>query len=152
MSNSLVFLSEDKKTPLTDTSIIASALSKRHHDVIELARRYSSDLEEFGRVAFKTLPFETAGGEQSKQVMLLNEQQATLLITYMRNSLKVIKFKVALVKAFFAMREKLQEEKFKSLGQEIDQLRKIKLIGLIDNPSSLSYSFSCGTIHGDSKT
>jgi phage regulator Rha-like protein len=107
MSNSLVFLSKEN-IPLTTSEIIAKALNKRHHDVIELIRKYISQLDNFGRVAFKTTPFETKGGVQRKEIAYLNEAQATLLVTLMRNSERVVKFKLALVKAFFEMRQQLQ--------------------------------------------
>lgn len=103
----LVFLSKEN-IPLTTSEIIAKALNKRHHDVIELIRKYISQLDNFGRVAFKTTPFETKGGVQRKEIAYLNEAQSTLLVTLMRNSEKVVKFKLALVKAFFEMRQQLQ--------------------------------------------
>lgn len=66
-------------------------------------RTYQADLSEFGRVAFETRTFETAGGMQSREVAILNEQHATLLLTYMRNSEIVRRFKKHLVKAFFEL-------------------------------------------------
>src|SRR5690606_28955091 len=59
--------------------------------------------EDFGRVAFETRPFATAGGTQVRRVALLNEQQATLLMTFQRNTDQVRAFKKALVRAFFDM-------------------------------------------------
>lgn len=112
-NTSLVFLAKDKENhqiPVTSTEIIAQTLNKKHHDVIELVRKYSKQLECFGGVSFKTTPFKTKGGIQQKSVAYLNEQQATLLIAMMRNSEKVIQFKTALVKAFFDMRESLAKE------------------------------------------
>ena len=112
-NTALVILAKDKdfnQIPITTTEIIANALNKKHHDVIELVRKYLKQLECFGRVSFKTLPLKTKGGTQKKVVAGLNEQQATLLIAMMRNSEKVIQFKMALVKAFFDMRESLAKE------------------------------------------
>ena len=110
-STSLVFLSEDQSTPLTSSEVIANALDKRATDVLELAKKYKADLKEFGPVPFKTeLVKRTQGGGNSKEVALLNEEQATLLITYMRNSEKVRKFKIALVKAFYQMKQRLMEQ------------------------------------------
>ncbi|WP_342029087.1 Rha family transcriptional regulator, partial [Streptococcus pneumoniae] len=40
---------------------------------------------------------------------ILNEQQATFLITYLKNTETVRQFKLNLVKAFFEMREELSE-------------------------------------------
>ena len=43
------------------------------------------------------------------KIYRLNEQQATLLITYLKNTGPVRKFKMNLVKAFFEMREELSK-------------------------------------------
>ena len=92
----------------TDTLAIAHGVNRPHHGVIQLARQYQVDLEEFGRVAFKMRPFETAGGQQERAIAMLNERQATLLLSYMRNTDIIRKFKITLVKAFFAMAEELE--------------------------------------------
>jgi phage antirepressor YoqD-like protein len=75
--------------------------------IIQLVRIYVADLEEFGRVAFEMRPFATAGGRQTREIALLNEQQATLLLTYMRNSDIVRFFKKRLVRAFFDIAQRL---------------------------------------------
>jgi phage antirepressor YoqD-like protein len=86
---------------VTTTAIIADGTEVQHKNVIELVRTYLADFKEFGGVAFQTQPFTTAGGTQAREVALLNEHQATLLITYMRNSEIVRAFKKALVRAFY---------------------------------------------------
>ena len=43
------------------------------------------------------------------KIYRLNEQQATLLITYLKNTEPVRKFKMNLVKAFFEMRDELSK-------------------------------------------
>ena len=112
MSNtSLVFLSEDSSTPLTSSEVIASALDKDHKDVLALAKKYMADLKEFGSSSFETKMITAGkGAQREKEIALLNEEQATLLITYMRNSDKVRKFKIALVKAFYEMKKRLMEQ------------------------------------------
>ena len=111
-NNSLVFLSQDRSTPLTTSEIIASALDKDHKDVLALAKKYKADLKEFGVVSFQTKQQSRGNhnGTQNKEIALLNEEQATLLITYMRNSEKVRKFKITLVKAFYEMKKRLMEQ------------------------------------------
>ena len=93
---------------VTTSLAIADGTELDHASVIKLVRNYQSDLEEFGRVGFEIQPFETAGGTQQREVALLNEQQSTLLITYMRNSEIVRTFKKRLVKAFYEMAQKQQ--------------------------------------------
>ncbi|WP_295353030.1 Rha family transcriptional regulator [uncultured Succinivibrio sp.] len=124
MSNtSLVFLSEDQSFPVTTSEVIATALDKRATDVLELAKKYQESLSKFGLVPFKTEQVKRGFGTapQSKEVAILNEQQAYFLVTLMRNSEKVIKFKLALVKAFFEMREQIQEKKTSQLLEQAYQ-------------------------------
>jgi phage regulator Rha-like protein len=92
----------------TTTLDVAAGTGVQHKNVLELAKTYLSDLEEFGRVAFETRPFETAGGTQTREIAILNEQQATLLLTYMRNSDVVRAFKKRLVREFYRMAEALR--------------------------------------------
>nr|WP_313509679.1 phage regulatory protein/antirepressor Ant [Stenotrophomonas geniculata] len=102
----LVTLSGD--TVVTTTLAISNGTGTQHKNVLELVRTYHTDLEEFGRVAFETQPFATAGGIQTREVAQLNEQQATLLLTYMRNSPIVRSFKKSLVRAFFDMAQRVK--------------------------------------------
>lgn len=89
--------------PATTTLAISHGTRNEHKSVIQLVRNYRADLEEFGGVTFEMRPFETAGGKQEREVAILNEQQSTLILTYMRNSEIVRTFKKALVKAFFEL-------------------------------------------------
>lgn len=92
------------------SEVIANGSGVQHKNVLELIDANLSDFEEFGQfgVAFETRPFETAGGTQYRRVALLNEQQATLLMTFQRNTDQVRAFKKALVKAFFEMAHQMQ--------------------------------------------
>lgn len=88
---------------VTSTTTIATETGNEHASVIALVRKYQGDFEDFGRVRFEIAPFDTAGGLQSREVALLDEQQATLLLTYMRNTAIVRDFKKRLVKEFWRM-------------------------------------------------
>ncbi|WP_433953633.1 phage antirepressor KilAC domain-containing protein [Curtobacterium flaccumfaciens] len=88
---------------VVSSETIADGSGVQHKNVLELISANLADFEEFGRVAFETRPFETAGGVQSRRVALLNEQQATLLMTFQRNTQQVRQFKKSLVRAFFEM-------------------------------------------------
>lgn len=90
---------------VTTTSMrIANGTRVQHKNVLELIRSNRADFEEFGGVAFQTRPFETTGGTQQREVAILNEEHATLLLTYMRNSEIVRDFKKRLVRAFSELR------------------------------------------------
>lgn len=94
---------------LTTTSAIAEGTEVKHKNVLELVRRYRDDLQDFGPVAFETLKGQAlpqGGFAKATEIALLNEQQATLVMTYMRNSDIVRAFKKRLVKAFYEMARK----------------------------------------------
>jgi anti-repressor protein len=67
-------------------------------------------------------PFQTAGGVQQRDVAILNEQQATLLVTFMRNIGVVKDFKVRLVKAFYELAQQVRNP-----GAALTRLDLIKL-------------------------
>ena len=104
----LVYI-DGKKEPYTLSSIISDNAGITHHAVKEQIRKHLLELEKFGKVAFKMTPLESG---QSKRDYILNEQQATLLITFLRNTAPVIAFKSALVKAFFKLRNEVTEFRY----------------------------------------
>lgn len=99
----LVYM-DGKKEPYTTSEIIAECAGIKHHAVKEHIRKQIVRLEQFGKVSFKMRPLQS--GQQAKDY-ILNEQQATLLITFLKNTDQVANFKTNLVKAFFEMREEL---------------------------------------------
>ena len=104
----LVYM-DGRKEPYTLSSIISDNAEITHHAVKEQIRKHLLELEKFGKVAFKMTPLESG---QSKRDYILNEQQATLLITFLRNTAPVIAFKSALVKAFFKLRNEVTEFRY----------------------------------------
>ena len=113
---------------VTTSLVLAQLLERPHHSVILLVRKHEQALETFSQqgVEFQIQPFTTAGGTQTREVAILNEQQATLLISFMSNSPKVVDFKIKLVKAFYEMRMKLEAEKIKKLENEASLTKAIR--------------------------
>ena len=101
----LVYM-DGKKEPYTTSAIIAECAGVKHHAIQEHIRKQIGRLEQFGKVSFKMRPLQS--GQQAKDY-ILNEQQATLLITFLKNTEQVANFKTNLVKAFFEMREELSK-------------------------------------------
>ena len=99
----LVYM-DGKKEPYTTSAIIAECAGVKHHAIQEHIRKQIGRLEQFGKVSFKMRPLQS--GQQAKDY-ILNEQQATLLVTFLKNTEQVANFKTNLVKAFFEMREEL---------------------------------------------
>ena len=97
--------------PVTNSVIIAQVLNRPHHGVIQLVRSHESSLHEFGQLAFQMRVMTERGHGERAEVAILNEQQATLLISFMSNTPKVVDFKIKLVKAFYDMRMKLEQDR-----------------------------------------
>lgn len=100
---------------------------KTNNDVISIRKlidRYISDFKEFGHlVILNDRVINNGKGEQPKSYYL-NEAQATLLMTYLRNSEVVKIFKKNLVKAFFMMKEKLENSNIHELSGRVGGLTK----------------------------
>jgi len=107
--NKLVFLEPNRidSEPFTTSDIIAECAKVKHHAIQQIISKHEDDLKEFGKVAFEMRASETSKTNQSKKLYHLNEQQATLLVTYLKNTEPVRAFKKALVKEFYAMRAEL---------------------------------------------
>lgn len=107
---------------VTTTLAIADGTGNEHASVILLTRKYLADLEEFGVVDFKS---ESSGGRPTEYAVL-NEQQATLILTYMRNSEIVRKFKIELVREFWQMAQRLSQPEPQAVNPA--HLSRIQLI------------------------
>jgi phage regulator Rha-like protein len=107
-TNQLIKIDVIDDTPVVSTMTISEHTERRHKDIISLIKKHEDNISEFGRVLFKTAPFETNGGTQNITVAELNEQQSTFLMTLLSNKGNVVEFKKNLVKAFFMMKERLQ--------------------------------------------
>ena len=93
--------------PYTTADAVAEYAQVRHKTVNELIRKHFADLEEFGTLRFEMEAVKRERGVKYAKVYHLNEQQATLLITYLKNTEPVRRFKKALVREFFKARQEL---------------------------------------------
>ena len=107
--NTLVYLSPNTKEPFTTSEVIAECAGIQHHTVTRLIQQHEEDFKAFGILRFEIE--EIRGRGQPKKNYHLNEQQATLLMTYLRNTPVVREFKKELVRQFYAMREELRNVK-----------------------------------------
>jgi len=88
---------------------IAEELDIHHKNLLDLIEKHLPTIEtEFGRVAFETYTFQTAGGPQKTRIALLSEDQSLFVGTLSRNSEKVVRFKVKLVKSFQSARKAVE--------------------------------------------
>ena len=145
----LVFLKG--KTPLTTSLIVAEGTNNEHRSIVRLIQNYAEQFERWGKVKFVDVDLKSAtnfidggtcdnrrlskdGRGKLTTVALLNEQQATFLITLLRNNDIVVAFKSELVDQFFKMREIL-------LNRQNMQWQEIRAAGKVGNRSM------CDTIH-----
>lgn len=96
---------DGKKEPYTTSEIIAECADVSHHAIQEHIRKQKDRLERYGIIAFEMRKLNGRG--RPEKLYRLNEQQATLLITFLKNTEQVATFKENLVKAFFDMRDEL---------------------------------------------
>ncbi len=91
---------------VTTSLAISEGTEVEHKAVIQLVRTYIEDLQEFGLVTFEMRP-RLAGthGGGDVEYAILNEDQSTLVITFMRNTQIVRNFKKRLVKEFRRLRD-----------------------------------------------
>ncbi|ECO2084244.1 phage regulatory protein [Campylobacter coli] len=99
---------------VTDQNKISTISKVDINSIQRLIRNYKQDLECFGKLGFELQKI----AKTNKKIYFLNEQQATLLLTYMKNSESVRNAKKVLVFAFYKMKEKL-----KNLEQEQEKAR-----------------------------
>ena len=110
--NELVYLAPNTKEPFTASEVIAECAEVKHDTVQKLISRHADDFKAFGVIGFEIRkPPAGSKGGRPETIYHLNEQQATLLMTYLRNTPVVREFKKELVRQFYAMREELRNVK-----------------------------------------
>ena len=135
-----------KNNIFTNSRIIADGTGNKHHAIRELIKRYKNDIEDFGTLLI--LNEESTGG-RPMEVYLLNEEQATFVITLLRNSKVVVKFKKELVRQFYAMRQFLIEKQSKlwtdtRQTNKENRLKETDVIKLLQD-----YAKEQGSTHSD---
>ena len=104
-----VDLVDRKGIPTCPSTAIAEHCGIQHHAVLQLIDKHRTCIESaFGHLAFEMLKPENqqvtiAGPGRASRIAYLTEPQATFLITMFRNTDVVVRFKLALTQAFFAL-------------------------------------------------
>lgn len=129
--NDIVFLVDNTKEPFTTSKVIAGRTGMNHRRVKDAIRKHEHEIRSFGLLgAYAT---ESSGG-RPEEIYRLNEQQATFLMTLLKNTPMVVDFKAELVRRFYAMRTELYNVKYEKLE------RKPIRIGLTDAIKALPES------------
>lgn len=115
--------------PYTTSEIIAKGTGITHRKLRDTVRKYQVELEGFGVLgAYQT---ENHGGISASYQAeirrgrpstgyILNEQQATFLLTLLKNTPVVVAFKKELVRQFYVMRDELaRRRELRTIGKPI---------------------------------
>ena len=133
----------------TDSLVIAEGTNNKHKYVKNLISKYENDLKDFGKVAFLKGTLKTKGGTQEITYYLLNEEQATFLITLLRNSKIVVAFKKELVKQFYQMRQLLLEKQTKFWQDTREESKISRLMETAGIKQLVEYAESQGSKNAD---
>jgi phage regulator Rha-like protein len=102
--NDLIIVLDNE--PRVSHKVIAENTSNKVQSIQDLITKNLPDFEEFGTMEVEILNVKNSAGASNQQkTYFLNEYQATLLMTYLRNSEIVKKFKISLVKEFYKLKE-----------------------------------------------
>lgn len=103
--NELVYLKKDDA--FTDSLVISKGTNVGHRKIKTVIKKHEAKLKEFGKLS---APYqaESTGG-RPEEYYILNEAQATFLITLLKNTETVVNFKAELVKQFYEMRKFIAE-------------------------------------------
>lgn len=131
----------------TNSKVIAYGTNNQHESVVAIIRKYEKDILDFGNIDFSDLKSGKRG--QPERVYYLNEEQATFVITLLRNSKIVVKFKKELVRQFYAMRRFILEKQSKLWGEtrianKENRLKETDVIKLL-----VDYAKEQGSTHSD---
>ena len=127
--NDLVFMHGLNEEPYTTDIIIAECSKNQLKVVKNLIRNHKKDFEDFGVLHFENAkPLKGSKGGRPQKTYHLNEQQATLLITYLDNTPEVNKFKKSLVHEFYRMRKELNQ---RQINRAIEKLQRKSLTDAI---------------------
>lgn len=111
--------------PKVSHRVISENTNNEQRSIRLLIDNNLKDFQEFGALEFEIQKVKNSAGAINEQkTYWLNEQQATLLMTYLRNSEVVKVFKKNLVKAFFMMKEKLKNPNIHELSGRVGGLTK----------------------------
>lgn len=103
--------------PYITSEIIAEGTGIEHRKLRDTIRKYKTELETFGLSA--SYQAESSGGRPTIGY-ILNEQQATFLLTLLKNTPVVVVFKKELVRQFYTMRDELtRRRELRAIGKPI---------------------------------
>lgn len=136
----LVFVHGLNEEPYTTDKIIAEHSGNDLSSVRRLARIHEQDFKEFGVFGFEIRkPLKGSKGGRPEKIYHFNEQQATLLITYLDNTPQVNQFKKALVHEFYRMKQELTQ---RQINRAIEKPQRKTLMDAVKSwPNANQWSY-----------
>lgn len=133
----------------TNSKVVAEGTNNQHESIVAVIQKYEKDIADFGKLEFSDLKSGNPKGGRPERIYYLNEEQATFVITLLRNSKVVVKFKKELVRQFYAMRRFLIERQSKlwndtRLANKENRLKETDVIKLL-----IDYAKEQGSTHSD---
>ena len=119
--------------PYTTDKIISECSKNQLDNVKHLIRNHKRDFEEFGVLGFEIRKLNGRG--RPRKTYHLNEQQATLLITYLDNTPEVNQFKKNLVHEFYRMRKELNQ---RQINRAIEKPQRKSLMDAVKDWSHVT--------------
>lgn len=143
LETGLVFTNSRKETeePFTTNVVVAKYAGISYRAINQLINRYKDEITSLGVSSFKMTKLKVNSTGRPVEVYPLNEQQASFLITLLKNTEKVVQFKYKLTKAFFETSKDLQKRKLEHAQSKV--ITKSLGDAIKDNPmtnSSHDYS------------
>lgn len=145
-TDNLVFLEPNKLTakPFTTSEVIAEYAQVKHHAIQQMISKHEKALKAFGVIAFEMRkPPEGSKGGRPETIYHLTEEQSTLLITFLKNTEPVIKFKTELVRQFFEMRKELLTRQM--LRTQLKPIRRELTDVIRDDPNKKKWDYKLYT-------
>ena len=138
--NEIVFLSPNTKEPFTTSDSIAEKTNNNYRSVQRIIETQRKRLEKFGIMRFQI----TLNGRRGrpKKIYQLNEQQATLLITFMKNNDIVADFKTELVRQFYSMRNELMNVRLAKASRKEIRLNMTDSIKALPDSPHKNFKYS----------
>lgn len=140
---SIVYLEPKRnRTDIFTTSeVIAEYAQVSHHAIQQIITKHEKDFLDLGISAFEMRKLNGRG--RPEKIYRLNEQQATLLMTYLKNTAPVREFKKELVRQFYLMREELIKRQ--RVKEVLKPVRRSLTDSIKDNPDKGKWSYKLYT-------
>jgi phage regulator Rha-like protein len=110
---------------VVSSSQISEGTKYKHKVVMNLIRNHKSTLEKYGVLHFENAKPNSSLGGRPEIITFLNEQQCTLLLTFMRNNNIVKSFKIQLVESFYKLRDLAINQNSTSITELLNNPKKL---------------------------